>query len=129
MAPTDREYESLLDRARVAVQEGAVLESNRVYYSARDPLGTVLELSGDEAAEAGGRRFRGKISRGVCVEAQNTTAQTPRGLSGLRIGFLCNERPQRSRVYRRTGVHRGNCGLIEDRAHCKVLVPYYLNRQ
>ena len=109
-----RDYEQLADQARFDTMAGTRLAAERVYYEARDPL---------QFHERDG--FEGKISRGLCVEAElGAEGTAPRGLRAPKIGFICRDRPTAS-VFRKSKVHHGTHGLLSGRVRCRILVSYY----
>ena len=110
-------YEAATQEASFKTFEGAALESERVYYSARDPLRYRLH----------GRQFEGKISRGTCIDcapiqAGNQEDPVP-GLRAEKIGFSCLAEPT-AHLFRRKGNHRGNRGLLTDEVRCEILVSW-----
>ena len=126
MSSAGSRYEALLGRARFAVNEGDQLTSQRAYYSARDGL-TCAPVKGDGLHDRRPRAFRGKITRGRCVDARDPDAPEPHGLSAQKIEYVCRRRPRRSKVYPRSRAHRGQRGLIERDVCCTILASYYVN--
>lgn len=118
-------YEALLRRADIRQASGSELASERVYYSTRDqPL--VRRLSGRDIEENEGRPYEGKLRRATCVDVVDVDAKTPRGIAGKRIAFVCDDSPGKSRLYQRTGTHKGLWGLLTGRVICEVLVGYVI---
>ena len=119
-------YHDLLKRAVHATALGVTLATSQVYYSSRDPLSR-RQLSKSDATKHGGRRWEGKIRRGECVDARDLSAPHPPGLSGEVILYRCAQEPEEGVVFRRSGVHRGNRGLIRGDVLCRIAASYYLN--
>jgi hypothetical protein len=118
-----RKYEALLRRADVHKAPGSELASHRVCYSTRDwPI--VRCLSGQDIAENEGRAYEGKLKRATCVDAADLEAETPAGIAGKSIAFSCDDKPAKSKVYQRSGTHKGMWGLLTGRVVCEVLVGY-----
>lgn len=126
MSPASGKYAVLLKRAVYATACGSTLETPRIYYAARDPLSR-RQLSKADGARHGGRRWEGKTTRGACVDAEDRSAQHPPGLSGEVILYRCVREPEASEVFRRSGVHRGNRGLIVGDVVCRIAASYYLS--
>jgi len=109
------DYDSLKSTANMAAERGATLNCDRAYYSARDPV---------QAYQETGRQYVGKIRRGWCVDCARTPSSGIRhGLQGLVILFSCTEKPTGA-VYRRSGSHRGNHGIIEGDVEAEIMQAF-----
>lgn len=128
MGASTRIYERLLAAAQLDTRQGAQLAAERVYYSTRQPVRGVKEFSSRQVAQNQGRRYRGKLREGQCVDISDPDAACPCGLSGHRIGFICNKKPKvRKEPYARSGEHRGINGLLEDSVECTILTSFVRN--
>jgi len=120
-------YETLRERSSALRNVGDSLSSARVYYSARDRLSDVACVTTRGKDTDKQTTYRGKINRGDCVDASDREAGHPRGLSGKRIRFECQEKPGDATVYQRTSTHKGMCGLLEGGVTCRILESYTMS--
>ena len=115
----ERQYERLLRRAKM----GTTLTSQRVYYSARDPLEPKTVERVDPRLNDG-RQYRGVLRRAHCVDVSDVAATGPEGVKGEVISFQCDGKPRKSATYRASHTHGGNRGLLRENVVCKVSQPF-----
>jgi len=121
-------YERLFDVATTLRDRGADLSSERVYFTARDPI-TCAPTKGDKREASRGRQFWGKISRGKCVDAEDGV-QNRIALVGRTILYFCDGLPPRTgTLYSRSRVHRGHHGLLQKSVHCEIVATYSVNER
>lgn len=110
-------YRALLARAALQTYVGAAINSERVYYSLRNPPGQAKDdpVSGI---------YVGRLERGHCVDASDVHCARPAGLSGDRMRYMCQTRPDRSKVFRRSRTHKGSEGLLLGDVECKITRAY-----
>jgi hypothetical protein len=113
-------YERLRSCAVVALLHGDELSSEKVYYSAREPLRSVQR----ERTEEGPECWRGKVKRGDCTDVSDPSCAQPRKLSGRTILFACQEKPGPGTTYHRSNTHQGTRGLLMARVNCEIAQTY-----
>jgi len=112
-----RAYRALLSRARLQTHLAATVESERVYYSLRNPL---RQPTYDRSFGV----YFGRLERGGCVDAADVDHPSPAGLSADQIRYVCTARPDSSKVFQRSRTHKGSEGLLHGQVQCRITRPY-----